>query len=77
MSRLKYYRVFEGLRVATVLTFISGYALRRRRARRLARGATPHRHPNPAEPHALRAPCHLEFTGRPVGWNWMKEGDAR
>ena len=25
MSRLKYYRVFEGLRVATVLTFISGY----------------------------------------------------
>ena len=25
MSRSKYYRVFEGLRVATVLTFISGY----------------------------------------------------
>lgn len=25
MSRLRYYRVFEGLRVATILTFISGY----------------------------------------------------
>ena len=25
MSSSRYYRVFEGLRVATVLTFISGY----------------------------------------------------
>ncbi len=25
MSRFKNYRIFEGLRVATVLTFISGY----------------------------------------------------